>query len=173
MLILMGQNLQHHPHIHYVVPAGGLAPDGTRWIPSSRRFFLPVAALSRIFRGKFAAGLKQLFLQHKLQFHGSLQSLADPHRFRQFLRQLFHQDWVVYASLTHSKAIVAVICLLLCGLGCSSVGAVADRHPDEMLFERSMDAVERKHFTAAHVSLETLINTYPGSEYADKERLAL
>src|SRR5437016_11469833 len=46
-----GQNLHHHPHIHYVVPAGGLAPDGSRWIPSSRRFFLPVAALSRVFRG--------------------------------------------------------------------------------------------------------------------------
>src|ERR1700730_6488553 len=75
-----GQNLHHHPHIHYVVPAGGFAPDGSRWIPSSRRFFLPVAALSRVFRGKFAAGLKQLFLQHKLQFHGSLQRLAEPRR---------------------------------------------------------------------------------------------
>jgi len=93
-----GQNLQHHPHIHYVVPAGGLAPDGSRWIASSQRFFLPVGALSRVFRGKFTAGLQQLFQQHKLQFHGSLQSLAEPRRFRQFLRQLFHQDWVVYAK---------------------------------------------------------------------------
>src|SRR5450631_2700171 len=93
-----GQNLHHHPHIHYVVPAGGLAPDGSRWIPSSRRFFLPVAALSRVFRGKFTAGLKQLFRQHKLQFHGSLQSLADPRCFSQFLRQLFHEHWVVYAK---------------------------------------------------------------------------
>ncbi len=93
-----GQNLQHHPHIHYVVPAGGLAPDGSRWIASSRHFLLPVGALSRVFRGKFKAGLQQLFQQHKLQFHGSLQSLAEPRRFRQFLRQLFHQDWVVYAK---------------------------------------------------------------------------
>jgi hypothetical protein len=92
-----GQNLHHHPHIHYVVPAGGLAPDGSRWLASSRRFFLPVGALSRVFRGKFTAGLKQLFRQHKLPFHGSLQSLAEPRRFRQFLRQLF-QDWVVYAK---------------------------------------------------------------------------
>ena len=76
-------------------------------------------------------------------------------------------------SLPHSKAIVAIIGLLLCGLGCSAVGAVPDRHPDEVLFERSMDAAERKHFTAAHLSLETLINTYPDSEYADKARLAL
>src|SRR6266516_6882738 len=93
-----GQNLHHHPHIHYVVPAGGLAPDGSRWIPCSRRFFLPVAALSRVFRGKFAAGLKQLFLQHKLQFHGSLQSLAEPRRFHAFLRLLFRENWVVYAK---------------------------------------------------------------------------
>ena len=50
-----GQNLHHHPHIHYVVPAGGLAPDGSRWLASSKRFFLPVGALSRVFRGKFTA----------------------------------------------------------------------------------------------------------------------
>ena len=93
-----GQNLQHHPHIHYVVPAGGLAPDGCRWITSSKRFFLPVSSLSRVFRGKFTAGLQRLFRQHKLQFHGSLRSLVDPRRFRQFLRQLFREDWVVYAK---------------------------------------------------------------------------
>jgi hypothetical protein len=93
-----GQNLQHHPLIHYIVPAGGLAPDGSRWIASSTRFFFPIGALSRLFRGKFTTGLKQLFRQNKLQFHGSLQSLADPDRFRQFLRQLFREDWVVYAK---------------------------------------------------------------------------
>jgi len=93
-----GQNLQHHPHIHYVVPAGGLAPDGCRWITSSKRFFLPVSSLSRVFRGKFTAGLQRLFRQHKLQFHGSLRNLVDPRRFRQFLRQLFREDWVVYAK---------------------------------------------------------------------------
>jgi len=61
-----GQNLQVHPHIHYIVPAGGLALDGSRWIDSSRRFFLPVHALSQVFRGKFVAGLKQLFEEDKL-----------------------------------------------------------------------------------------------------------
>ena len=93
-----GQNLQHHPHIHYIVPAGGLVSDGSRWIASSNRFFLPVAVLSRVFRGKFTAGFKQLFRQNKLQFHGSLQSLAEPDRFRHSLRQLFRKDWVVYAK---------------------------------------------------------------------------
>jgi hypothetical protein len=93
-----GQNLQHHPHIHYVVPAGGLAPNGSRWVASSRRFFLPVGALSRVFRGKFAAALQQLFKQNRLQFHGSLQHLASPKSFRCFLRQLFRTNWVVYAK---------------------------------------------------------------------------
>jgi hypothetical protein len=93
-----GQNLAHHPHVHYIVPAGGLALDGSRWIDSSRRFFLPVHALSRVFRGKFFAGLKQLFTQDKLQFHGSQQYLASPGRFPSFLRQLYRQDWVVYAK---------------------------------------------------------------------------
>jgi hypothetical protein len=93
-----GQNLQHHPHIHYVVPAGGLAPDDSGWIASSNRFFLPIGALSRVFRGKFTAGLKQLFRQNKLRFHGSLRMLAEPRSFRGLLRQVFRENWVVYAK---------------------------------------------------------------------------
>jgi hypothetical protein len=93
-----GQNLEHHPHVHYIVPAGGLALDGSRWIDSSRRFFLPVHALSRVFRGKFVAGLKQLVAEDKLQFHGSQQHLAAPGCVPSFLRQLYQQDWVVYAK---------------------------------------------------------------------------
>jgi hypothetical protein len=93
-----GQNLQHHPHVHCVVPGGGLALDGSRWIAASSRFFLPVRVLSRVFRGKFTAELKQLMLQGKLQFHGSLQELATPDRFQRFLRQLFSKEWVVYAK---------------------------------------------------------------------------
>ncbi len=93
-----GQNLQHHPHVHCVVPGGGLALDGSRWVATSSRFLLPVRVLSRVFRGKFTAELKQLLLQGKLQFHGSLQQLAAPERFGRFLRQLFTRDWVVYAK---------------------------------------------------------------------------
>jgi hypothetical protein len=93
-----GQNLQHHPHVHCVVPAGGLAMDGSRWVSASSRFFLPVRVLSRVFRGKFTAALKQLMLQNKLQFHSSLQELARPERFRQLLCQLFTKEWVVYAK---------------------------------------------------------------------------
>jgi Putative transposase/Transposase zinc-binding domain len=93
-----GQNLEHHPHVHYIVPAGGLTADHSKWVSSSGRFFLPVAALSRVFRGKFTAGLRDLFRRNRLQFHGSLQKLADPDCFRQFLRRLFTNDWVVYAK---------------------------------------------------------------------------
>jgi hypothetical protein len=93
-----GQNLQHHPHVHYIVPAGGLALDGSTWIDSSRRFFLPVKALSQVFRGKFCEELRELFKQDSLQFHSSLQQLASPGAFSHFLWQLCQKDWVVYAK---------------------------------------------------------------------------
>jgi len=92
------QRLQFHPHAHCILAAGGLAPDNTRWISSSRRFFLPVKVLSRVFRGKFVAGLKAAFHTGTLQFHGSLRYLAQPQVFASWLRTLFRQDWVVYAK---------------------------------------------------------------------------
>jgi hypothetical protein len=93
-----GQNLQVHPHVHYIVPAGGLAPDGSRWISSSPRFFLPVQALSKVFCGKFCEELQELYKQDRLQFHNSLQHLGSPGAFNYFLWQLGQKDWVVYAK---------------------------------------------------------------------------
>ena len=78
--------------------AGGLSPDHTRWISSSRGFFLPIKVLSRVFRGKFVAGLKAAFQARTLQFHGNLRHLAEPRTFATWLRTLFRQDWVVYAK---------------------------------------------------------------------------
>ena len=72
------QRLQHHPHVHCVLAAGGLAPDHSRWISSRRSFFLPVKVLGRIFRGKFVAGLKNAFQSGALQFHGHLLPLTEP-----------------------------------------------------------------------------------------------
>ena len=83
-----GQTLQRHPHIHCVVPGGGLSPDGTRWISSRSRFFLPVRVLSRVFRGKFVAGLRQAFQRNKLVFHGVCLPLAQEKAFAAFLRTL-------------------------------------------------------------------------------------
>jgi hypothetical protein len=93
-----GQNLQAHPHIHCVIPAGGLSPDHQRWIHPRYAFFLPVKVLSRVFRGKFIAGLKRAFCQNKLVFPGNTKWLADEKTFYSFLRSLFRQDWVVYAK---------------------------------------------------------------------------
>ena len=75
-----------------------MSQDHTRWISSSRRFFLPIKVLSRVFRGKFVAGLKTAFQAGTLKFHGSLLYLAEPRAFASWLRTLFRQDWVVYAK---------------------------------------------------------------------------
>jgi len=93
-----GQNLQHHPHIHCVIPSGGLSLDHRRWIHPRYPFFLPVKVLSRVFRGKFIAGLKRAFRRGELAFPGSLKALAGEKAFAAFLRPLFRQDWVVYAK---------------------------------------------------------------------------
>ncbi len=93
-----GQTLQRHPHIHCVVPGGGLSLDHSRWIRSPPHFFLPVRVLSRVFRGKFVAGLRQAFQSKRLAFHGELHSLANEKTFAAFLRTLFREDWVVYAK---------------------------------------------------------------------------
>jgi hypothetical protein len=93
-----GENLQHHPHVHCVIPAGGLSADHTRWIQPRYPFFLPIKVLSRVFRGKFVAGLRRAFQQGKLGFYGDEEALQDPQRFRALLRSLFRQDWIVYAK---------------------------------------------------------------------------
>jgi Putative transposase/Transposase zinc-binding domain len=93
-----GQNVLHHPHAHCVIPAGGLSLDHQRWIRPRYAFFLPVKVLSRVFRGKFTAGLNRAFQNRQLAFPGSLQPLAHEQAFRSFLRSLFRQDWVVYAK---------------------------------------------------------------------------
>ena len=92
------QQLLHHPHVHCVVPAGGLSPDHSRWIPAANNFFLPVKVLSRVFRGKFVAGLRRLHAEHKLGFHGKLIPLQSPKAFSAMLRSLFRTDWVVYSK---------------------------------------------------------------------------
>jgi hypothetical protein len=92
------QRLQFHPHAHCVLAAGGLSPDHTRWISSSRRFFLPIKVLSRVFRGKFVAAIKAALRAGTLQFHGSVLQLSEPRAFAAWLRTLFRHDWVVYAK---------------------------------------------------------------------------
>jgi hypothetical protein len=92
------QQLLHHPHVHCVVPAGGLSADHQRWISAPYGFFLPVKVLSRVFRGKFVAGLSELHADGKLGFHGDLAPLQAPPAFAAWLRPLFRSDWVVYSK---------------------------------------------------------------------------
>jgi hypothetical protein len=92
------QQLLHHPHVHCVVPAGGLSADHQRWISAPYGFFLPVKVLSRVFRGKFVAGLGELHADGKLGFHGDLAPLQAPPAFAAWLRPLFRSDWVVYSK---------------------------------------------------------------------------
>jgi hypothetical protein len=92
------QKLGLHPHVHCVIPAGGLSLDHTHWIKSRSRFFLSIKVLRRVFRGKFVAGLKQAFQSGRLSFRGNLAALAQPKTFAAWLRSLFRKDWVVYAK---------------------------------------------------------------------------
>ena len=92
------QKLQLHPHVHCVIPSGGLAFDHTRWIRSRPRFFLPLQVLRRVFRGKFVAGLKSAFQRGQLHLSGNLALLAQPKIFASWLRPLFRKDWIVYSK---------------------------------------------------------------------------
>ena len=93
-----GQQLHHHPHLHCVLPAGGLAPDGTQWLPCRPHFFLPVRVLSRRFRRLYLAGLEQLYAQGHLTLTGRCRALAEPQPWQGCLATLRDQEWVVYAK---------------------------------------------------------------------------
>lgn len=93
-----GQSLQHHPHVHCVVPGGGIAPDASRWVACRPGFFLPVRVLSRVFRGKFLALLRTAFDRGRLAFHGKLGPLADPREFQRRLAAGARTEWVVHAK---------------------------------------------------------------------------
>jgi Putative transposase/Transposase zinc-binding domain len=93
-----GQNLELHPHVHCVVPGGGPSPDGTRWVGSRPGFFLPVRVLSRVFRGKFLAGLRAAFVGGRLRLAGEPGPLAGREEFERVVAEAVKTDWVVYAK---------------------------------------------------------------------------
>jgi hypothetical protein len=92
------QKLEHHPHAHCVVPAGGLSFDHSRWVPSHSRFFLPIPVLRKVFRRKFVIALKRNLRQGKIGFHGTLKPLAHPKAFSAWLRTLYRHHWHVYSK---------------------------------------------------------------------------
>ena len=93
-----GQILTAHPHLHCVVPGGGISLDGQRWIACRPGFFLPVKVLSRRFRKLYLRYLEQAYAAGKLQFHGDLEQLADAQNFARYLAPLAEVEWVVYAK---------------------------------------------------------------------------
>jgi hypothetical protein len=92
------QTLLHHPHVHCLVPGGGLSRDGARWVACRPGFFLPVRVLGRVFRGKFLAGLEALGRAGRLAFQGVLAPLAEPCALHALIAQAREKEWVVYAK---------------------------------------------------------------------------
>ena len=93
-----GQNLMHHPHVHCLVPGGGIAPDGKSWIACRPGFFLPVKVLSRMFRGLFLHYLEKAFAAGDLHFFSAYRPLHEPAAFRRYLTPVHRTEWVVYAK---------------------------------------------------------------------------
>jgi hypothetical protein len=93
-----GQNLMDHPHIHCVVPGGGLSPDRTSWVSCRKGFFIPVRVMSSLFRGKFLDYLKDSFESGDLIFPGGISHLKDHRTFDVFRGQFYHKKWVVYCK---------------------------------------------------------------------------
>ncbi len=92
------QTLLDHYHLHCIVTGGGVALDGRHWVHSPAHYLFPVRALSRMFRGKFLAGVKALFDAGELEFHGQIEALAPPANFASLLREAASPEWVVYAK---------------------------------------------------------------------------
>lgn len=93
-----GQSLMNHPHIHCVVPSGGLSLESTRWISSKKDFFIPVKVLSRKFRGKFLYYLKQEYYNDRLRFVGDAENLRYKDVFQCFIARLHQREWIVYCK---------------------------------------------------------------------------
>ena len=106
-----GSALTHHPHVHGIVPGGGLAPDGTTWVACRPGFFLPVRVLSRLFRRRFLEELQRLHEAGRLQFFGEHAGLADAAQFKAWLAPLRKAEWVVYAKppFAGPKAVLAYL----------------------------------------------------------------
>jgi hypothetical protein len=93
-----GQALTHHPHLHFLVPGGGIAPDGKSWIPCRKRFLLPVRVLSCLFRGLFLQYLDKAFVAGELNFFSAHRHLHEPAAFRRYLTPAWKAKWVVYSK---------------------------------------------------------------------------
>lgn len=104
LLHTWGQNLMNHPHIHCVIPGGGLSLDQSKWINSKKKFFIPVKVLSRKFRGKFLYYVNELYLKNKLKFPYNISEIGSRDVFSQFKDSLYKKEWIVYSKLPFGGA---------------------------------------------------------------------
>jgi hypothetical protein len=102
-----GQDLHYHPHLHVVMLAGGLTPH-SQWRSSSKKFFLPVKVLSKVFRGKYLYHLKQAYRQNLLEFYGSVIPCREPKAFRELLNQCYAKNWYTYTRRTFSGPLAVI-----------------------------------------------------------------
>ena len=98
LLHTWGQNLMNHPHIHCIIPGGGLNSSENKWVKSKKKFFIPVKVLSRKFRGKFLHYLNELYLRNKLKFPSNTSELSSRDMFGQFKSSLYEKEWIVYSK---------------------------------------------------------------------------
>jgi hypothetical protein len=103
-----GQNLMEHPHIHCIIPGGGIREDGKKWVSFHDNYLFPVKVISRLFRGKFLCYLKEMVEEKQILFTGSLEGLQNEIAFKEFLNELWAKEWVVYAKepFAHAAAVV-------------------------------------------------------------------
>ena len=99
-----GQNLMYHPHIHCIVPGGGLSTDNSKWIKSKKKFFIPVKVLSRKFRGKYLFYLNELYKNNNLKFPSSIKEFQFKEVFNVFKDNLYKKEWIVYSKAPFSSA---------------------------------------------------------------------
>lgn len=93
-----GQNLMYHPHIHCIIPSGGLSVGRNRWVSSKKKFFIPVKVLSRKFRGKFLFYLKRLYYRNRFKFVGQIKELNSESAFLSSINSLYKKEWIVYCK---------------------------------------------------------------------------
>jgi len=99
-----GQNLMYHPHIHCIVPGGGLSIDSSKWIKSKKKFLIPVKVLSRKFRGKYLFYLNKIYQNNKLRFPGNISEFQFNNIFNVFKDKLYKKEWIVYSKAPFSSA---------------------------------------------------------------------
>jgi len=146
------RTLLDHYHLHCIVTGGGVALDGRQWNGSGPHFLFPIKALSRMFRAKFLAGLKQRFDAGQLEFHGSLQSLAQPAAFAALARQAARPGWVVYAKRPFAgpQQVLAYLSRYTHRVAISNHRILsADEHAVTFAYKDYADEARRKQMTLA------------------------